>query len=487
MSQQVINPSVKSLRVFNKMIEGSTLSGLLAAQDYVKEQLRQYDNLLESLKAQEDEIIRKMHRNLTPLELEDQKAQKLMKENPVQEYDLIRQNPDKDELVVYAKNKLWRLTKGVEDLLRERRKIIDNIKRVTAEINNLNKKQEEVNKELAEKNSPTGEDLERDRIWNRSVSEVLMLYHITEIYKGKSRNDKGEEAYTEDRKIVRELEILRSKFVAYAERNPWVVNGKITLDFSNPGADTNEGQLRCLLESLRRIGYNKKYEEKTLRYINEMDKNINNPYISKRLQRTEDQQLTPSLGDSLQGATKDFNKFIRFTIKGANWWTKLELKYNKAKEKSFKRQIRKLYGNRPFCDDDPPTDEEKALESQEAQEAQNISDAEKEYTERQDRTEECPLTITSDMVLAFMSDDPVIKEFLKNPNRLSAMVMVDGKGYGVGIAYTGGLESAKKEANGRAISALPANGDTVVIARSSTPVEKPPLVGVLSISEKSGD
>lgn len=491
----VINQSVKSLGIVRDLVKSNRQAGSQADIDFIPRVLRSLEDRLPVLKERESRLMAKLFRNLSFLEWEGLKAGNLQKIVPVQEYVSFVVDPDPDFLSTYAVNKLRRSHPYIVNLLKLRLKVSHDIKEVNSAINRYQRRLERTKRIINEqKSSPKKRDLKRDQIWNRAVSEILLLKGIHDQYKSRTRDPKGNEAYTEDAKVVNDLMKLQNKFVAFAERSPWVTSGRIVLDLSNPGSDTNGAELEGLLSSLKEIGYADKLDDVVDTYSTSLTKNINDPYVSKNLRRTEDLQLIPRPGDSLKQATSNFANFLELT-QNADWYTNLSLKSQaEAVEKWFRGKVSKLYKNKPFCVAPPKTQEEIQREQATAEQQEVDTGATSDYQKRLDRAPEPVGVISEEMILRFRGKSDILDQFLLIPYRLSGSVRYGLRGstieYGIGIDYSTSPVTAKNRAESRALAALPPSGgkEAAVISTFSTSYQRSPespiMTGIAAISQR---
>lgn len=366
----------------NNLVSENSLEGLRSAKDYISRALNALQMRLNTLRNTEMNILQKIYRFEDMATIESKyRADHFMKVDPIQSYQTIDTGtPDPHEYITYAKNKLLKKSEGFQNLMRERNKVGYLIRDVESQIKKLNDDLADVNDALSQTRSPSEADLEKDRITKRVIGEVYMLWEIHNIYKIMSRDASGKEGYTQNPKIVNTLEKLSVKFRAFAERNPYVLNGKLPLDLSYPGSDANGVAINSLIGSLRVVSKNQKTIDAVRKYSNEMLKNINDPYVSKRLSSKKVAKDEPTSDNSLANKTLTVSKFFDYTAPQAFWWTTFkEISQADAVVKGFKRFVSRLNGNTQYCDNPPKSDEEQARDDAEAQKDANEEAGKKEF------------------------------------------------------------------------------------------------------------
>lgn len=356
----------EDLKTIEKIITNNTLDGIRSVKEYYTQALMSLERRLMKLKASEAALNQRIYRDLEMAEIEAKySADHFKKINPIQSYSFYDSGtPDPHERVTYTRNKLLYLSPNAIELIKEQNKIAYQIKDVQSRITSYSNELDKVNKQLEEKGAPEQADLERDNIVKRQVADIYMLWELHSLYKANSRDFRGNEAYTEDAKIVNLLNKLSVKFTAFAERNPYVVNGDLVLDLTNPGSDANSTALLNFMSGLRSIGVNTKLPASITKYVEEMTKNINDPYISLRLSSKKTPKDEPSLEDSAARSTSSLSRFLDRTRGVANWWTTNALKSAaEAENRAFRKAISFLNGNRGYCNNPSKTAEEQAREA----------------------------------------------------------------------------------------------------------------------------
>lgn len=350
----------EELLAVNKLIKNNRLSGLRAAEDYIADTLFKLERRLQTLRSTEALILQKIRRDLTLIEIEeDHTADHFKRDDPIQAVNFIDPNNlEPDELIIYARNKILTLAEGTQSLIRESNRIAHDIKQVQLRMVALRIKQNEVNsrviKQKIRKDVDRGkipEDfLEKDRIVERSVAEVFLLNQISEFYRQYSLDINSNVKYTQTNSIIELLSKLRIKFVAFAERNPYVLSGQLSLNLEDPGAKENRAVLSNLIEKLRKVSQNEEVETKVQKYANALVSNINDPNVSFSISSKKEPKGEPAPAESQRRKTRFMSKVLQFTETAIDWWTESVYDtYPAAAEKAFYKFITRLHGNRSFC------------------------------------------------------------------------------------------------------------------------------------------
>jgi hypothetical protein len=258
-------------------------------------------------------------------------------------------------------------------------KLAHQIQNTESRIRDLQRAQDEVNKVMAENNGITDADLQRDRIAQRSVAEVYALWEIHQAYRVNSRNADGKEGYTQDPKYVNMLQQLQQKFVAFAERNPWVLTGVLQLNLLNPGSDNNRTALDNLIGKLRVTAQNDKVKKQVRKYIDSLTRNIDDEFVSRDIYRRQRSKNAPESSNSLLTATETAGATFEYTS-NVSWWTDFSGETALgALTKAFKQKVSATYNGRPFCGEPPPTGEEAARDEAQEQKDEAVQEGTEEY------------------------------------------------------------------------------------------------------------
>lgn len=357
---------VSELIAVKRLVEGNSLAGLRAALDFLPLAIAANQRRLNQLRSTEMLMLQKLRRELSMQEVDGQRADIYMKVEPMQsflQYDT--GTPDPHEYIIYDVNKLTKLPIGIMELISQQKMIASEIKQLSAAIRDLNTELEKVNETIAAKKG-TNVALKKDQIAQRTISELFLLYELHVLYRDNSRTATGAVGYTSDQKLVKVLETLQLKFNAFAERNPYVLNGSLKLDLVNPGSDENGTALTNLLDKLRKTsnpGETGILDAKIKKYADNLVKNINDPDMSVGIQRRTESKDIPEVSDALNSKTATTSKMIQFTQEAAKWWTVFDgKKFTDKATEAFKQRVKAVYGGLPFCDESATT---KSVEAQE--------------------------------------------------------------------------------------------------------------------------
>jgi len=355
----------RELSAINSVAQQNSLTGLRSSKEFANKTIIALERRLSELRSAEILFLQRIRRDLELSEIFDEnlhKADYFKTIDPIQAYANFDTGfPDPDERVTYARNKIERLSVGVQELNKEHDRISAQILDVDDRLTCMKAKLEAINVKLAAKGAASEEDLERDRISKRMTAELFMLWQIHSEYRKASQTVDGKKGYTEMTKVIDQLQRLKQAFVAFAERNPWVLSGKLILDFTNPGSDLNKTSIEGLLGSVRGTTKNEKIENDVKKYVEEMTKNINDPYVSRRLTSRQVQTGAPEEDNSFLGQTSTFAKALAFTDKASQWWSTLgSPNFIAAATNKFNSVISALHGNRTFCDNRKGSEEDAA-------------------------------------------------------------------------------------------------------------------------------
>jgi len=346
---------VSELIAVKRLVEGNSLTGLRAALDFLPLAIAANQRRLNQLRSTEMLMLQKLRRELSMQEVDGQRADIYMKVEPMQsflQYDT--GTPDPHEYIIYDVNKLTKLPIGIMELISQQKMIASEIKQLSAAIRDLNTELEKVNETIAAKKG-TNVALKKDQIAQRTISELFLLYELHVLYRDNSRTAENAEGYSSDQKLVKVLGALQLKFNAFAERNPYVLNGSLKLDLVNPGSDENGTALTNLLDKLRKTsnpGETGILDAKIKRYADNLVKNINDPDISVGIQRRTESKNIPEVSDALNSKTATTSKMIQFTQEAAKWWTVFDgKKFTDKATEAFKQRVKAVYGGLPFCDE----------------------------------------------------------------------------------------------------------------------------------------
>lgn len=220
------------------------------------------------------------------------------------------------------------------------------------------KEQQEILKQCQSQIIAMGKDAQiyitKDGISKRQYTEVYMLYQIHLKYKYASENYVGTIAFSSDPLYFKMASKMRDQFRFYAERNPFVQSGDLILELGNPGSDFNARSLEFFLDRLRKVmGNNEftKYDAETKKYTEQMLTNVMHPFISKNLQRTEENIRIPDATSALRYSVDTPSRAITKMIRAVNVATTLSWDastYIGAALSNFSSQMSGLY-NMPMC------------------------------------------------------------------------------------------------------------------------------------------
>lgn len=377
------DPLIKDYEDLAKLVEGNNVAGLRAAQKFIPRQLYALQKRLAKYRNNETLLLQRIRRDLDLSQIEGERADHFQKIKAMQEFDYYDSGfPDPHQRINYDRNKLLNLTTGIQDQISELDRYGHYIKSLQAKVKKLKEIQGKVNTALAAAGEIKQKDVEADKIAEREVYSVMLLYQIHEEFRVNTLNDKGERRYTQDPKTVKLLEELQLRFTAFAERNPWVLSGEITLNLLDPGAEENWRTLIGLLGKLRKITKLNKVETEVRKYVSSLTRNLNDNFISENIRRRQVSTNKPEEGNALAPQTRTIGRFLNFT-NDVNWWmSPNSYTFIEAVENAFKYRVSALYNGRPICGREAfvtqeETDRKAAIEEEEAQEALGQEEFEK--------------------------------------------------------------------------------------------------------------
>jgi hypothetical protein len=342
------------LTYVQKLVTGNNLTGLRTAKDFIPKAIASFQRRLDQLRSTELLMLQKLRRELTMQQVDGIRADFYMKDAPMQSF--LKYDPDisdPHEYLVYDLNKMKNLPVGIQEMITTQKTMATEIKELIAAIRDLNDQLEDVNNLIAAKN---GADVAmvKDQIAQRNIAEAYALYELYLLFKKNTRAVDGTEGYTCDQKIIRMLEMIQQKFMSFAERNPFVMNGSVVLDLVNPGNDANGTALTALIENLRKSTDPidaMVVDAKVQKYIDDLTKNINNPNIAKDVIRRTTSLNTPAPTDAMSSKTASAPSMVQYTQKAVNWWTQWDGKnFAEKATEWFRWRVSGLYGGMPFCD-----------------------------------------------------------------------------------------------------------------------------------------
>lgn len=368
----------EELIALTKMTKNNRPENFRAALDYLDRTIINLERVLNNLRSREQYTQQRIRADLSIQEIEENYlGDRNKRTEPFQSYGYFDLGgPDPDEKINFARNSVTRSAGGLAEQIAHQKKAANRIRELQRRILLLRIKKDQINKKLVEISAPKKAELEADRVQKKSAAELFFLYQIHLHYKKYSRDLKSQVKYTENSKIVEKLRILRIRFRAFADRGRFLLTllgdfeGDSTLDFQNPGADENGEKLRQAIEAFRSISKNDKLEQKVKTYVDELVKDVNDPYVSLRLSSKKVPKLRPPDAISQFKVTQTLSKVFNWTEGVVEQWTLWNQNtYIAAAEKGFYRFLSRLHGQRSFCNN-----ADKSEEGTERQKVQNEKD-----------------------------------------------------------------------------------------------------------------
>lgn len=437
MATNPIQPLKRELRDLTDVVENNSLNGLRTNQEYIARALTVLYRRLQDLRATEQLLVQWIRRDTTIAEVQEKyNADHFKKINPVQAYAYTYNSmPDPHEYTVYVTNKLETMP-GIDELLREQEKVRANILYVQSQITQLENRKAEIDP-LIDGRTIKQSDIVQDKISKIMTSEIFFLYEIHLAYRNNSVNSKGERAYTQDPKIIRLLDALQNKFIAFAERNDWVVSGKIVLDLEDPGSDENAAVFLELSKKIRLTGTNNRLYNRVQKYSEEMRRNLNDPTIGKNLSSLFERVDEPGIFDSQAISTQTLQNFWDLTNESLNWWSTNALATaGEAAERAFNKVINLLHGDKPFCTPLSESQEEAARNADQMAKDQADEAGLEEQQRRLQRAEEEATSPLQQQLNGLLGQNDILDGFIKgNPEATSGTITdINDIAYGIGIA-----------------------------------------------------
>ena len=355
---------------FQALINNNNLNGLQAAQDSIPRILDSLQRRLVQLRTAEALLLQRIRRDLKLTVATQNSLDANTTSLPLQSYENPNRNVgEPSEDFMHATNKMQRAADGIIYLIQEHNKVSSELKEIQAEIKRYNDLLDQINKKLGS-SKIKGAELDQDKIAQSMVVGLMGLFEMSKqygIYTTKSAEDRG---YTENVKIVNVLNKLQTNFQALAEVNPWVLDGTVVLNYTDPGDPANIESLGKAIDNIRgSVAIPDKVAEEVRKYGAEIEKHLNDPVTSKFIKR--DPIPTPDPKTAMSVLTNGVDNFWKFS-KSVTWWSGLLHKTDKAARTSrFYELVSGLHNKLPICGKTP------------SQEAQNKdkAQAEAEYNE----------------------------------------------------------------------------------------------------------
>ncbi|MHA1168839.1 MAG: hypothetical protein ACTSRU_13505, partial [Candidatus Hodarchaeales archaeon] len=394
---QVIESDVAALKIIEEIVENKNITSFRMALDDLPRIISSMQRRLDVLRVSEQYLKGKILVTATAQEIEDKfSGDRFKTVKAVQSFETLDIGmPDPHQDISYIKNKYMQI-QGMRDMEGEWDKI-------DHEITNLQKEEEkalrilkEITKKLDdEKEGPSKSEIEKDRLVELNLQYLYFLYQIHLRYKLLSKQSDGKRGWSQERKVVRALRILEKKFRQHLY---WMPKLYPKLDLTDIGSDKNGSVLRIKLQVEKQIGQTlgTKSEKLVTKYTEELVRSINDPYISKELNRNKDainsklQAIVKEKG-SMKEETSSLAKFNEVTKKIFGWWTNFTLENQMdAVERLFYRDIQNLWVGNPYCKDPKKTksSEELAKEKAEGEDALAETEGQKKYKESKDKAEQ---------------------------------------------------------------------------------------------------
>ena len=363
----LVQTTTRELLDLTNVPKSARLDRLRATINQAKRKLVVFQRELTNLKSAELLVIQKMNRyeKLEDIEKYYPSDRFMVNEpkpgiKPVEDYGF----PDPDPRINWTRN---RLLEGLAPLEAERNRIANEIKSVSQQIMKEREALTQAQKELG---SESDVALSKDAIAKRTYSELYMLYEIHRKYREITTNSDGSRRYNSDTTIVKFQQELSTKFKAYAERNAYVVNGDMVLNYDDPGSDENEKTLlnminRCfsVLGNQTNVNLNDEPRQKN---TNRMIGSMNDPFISNQVLRQDDAKK-PEPDKALKNNTETTSKLVSFVNKVVDQGgLKINMNWDQTSAFNafntwFEKQVTGLNQGMPLCSPSPETsgDQEK--------------------------------------------------------------------------------------------------------------------------------
>lgn len=308
----------------------------------------------------------------------------------------VNYGPDPDPRLNYTRNQLL---KGNEQYEAEKNRIENEILIRSREIDRQRDILKSCQDQLNQIGATASTSITKDGISKRQYTEVYMLYQIHTEYAsntnrtfvwerqaGPSQSSKsaplvavkqiGLRLYPSDSGFLKLLNKLQSQFIFYAERSPFVVSGDLVLNLKDPGNIFNEKALYGFMDRLRTVMSNEdftKYDTATKNYTSQMLSNVQEPFVSKYIQRQAESARVPDSTNSFRAKTSTPSENITTFINSVSAastiaWDSTTLL--QATLSNFNSVMSGLYGM-PFCSKEkeytPSTQQKMAADTSQAQ------------------------------------------------------------------------------------------------------------------------
>ena len=333
------------------------LNQVRAELNFAKRKIVSLQKELSSLKTAELLVLQRMNRYIRLEDTEQYYAsdryQTADPQQQIKPANLSTQDPD--ARIAWTQNKL---SQGMEPMNAERDRLASEVKKVSQE---LRKYQMVLEKTTETLGVYSQEDQQVDNIAKRSYSEMFMLLQVQKKYAQYSTNSTtGQRQFSTDPYCIKIYLKLSDLFLAYSQRNPYVLNGDLKLNLDDPGDPNNYLAITNILDRLRQVMGNKlsKYDADLTKYSTEITSHLADPFKAKNLSTQPDDKRTPTPDQALNTKTKDpisLQTYINSTP-GIDGTTGINILYDpnlnsvaSAVTGWFNSSIKKLNGNKPFC------------------------------------------------------------------------------------------------------------------------------------------
>ncbi len=325
---QILQTTKEDITRIEESLYGNSVRNMRRALDKIRKRLVILQRRLVELRSNESIIKSRIYNNADALFIDaNYSAGKTQATNPQQSYTRVYGANDPHQNYAYSKFNMYTVGIGVKEMDCELNRIDKEIKSIQADIRAYEVSEQkitdsirlaEAQKEKNLKNTlgrilpPTQEDLEKDKIARARTANILLLYKIALNYRDLSRvplsgfstGFSEQRVYPDERKLPRQLKILRQIFWSHANAPGLQFDRKEELTFDDPATSENLNILYAAVSEGRATSANSKISLEVDAYVKQVDTIANDPLVSEGIERKPDATLP--LANSLSEKTKSY-------------------------------------------------------------------------------------------------------------------------------------------------------------------------------------
>jgi len=369
-NNQITKTTIEDVKRFNQLIVGSSVRNLRILKEQVERRIVIYERRLIELYNNEYLVKARIINNADTITITNKFAAGINTQvEPVQSFRGTSIDPDPHRSYAFNKYTISRTKEGITVLDSELNRINNEIQMIQAQLREYEKVKQDIDKKLDEAEEkektnlydktyarvipPTRADLEKEKIAQARIANILLLQRIALTYQGYTVNEKGETKYPDEKMLPEDLQTLRQLFWAHAQSESLVYKTKTSekplysvLNFDNPGDTNNLEILDSIASAERTTGLNTKTDIQVDRFVRDVLSTANDPLISQGIERKSDVPL--ALANSVRERTKSYP--IAMGRLGDFYLGSFELpSITDSLRKRWKKKNEKLYKGLPTC------------------------------------------------------------------------------------------------------------------------------------------